>query len=208
MQDPDKHPNAPTSPIQEPLKIVPQEQPSAPPQPIKKPLKTVPYEKPKEAPPPVRKPLKIVPPPKKSNLPKVSPKKTPAPSSETSDAKKLFEFYACKYFCGNRKNPICGTDGKTYKNECFYFCVKRTLKKNLSIEYPGECLDLALRRKVGAYLMDKFEPEPINKPNEDLEKSADTPDAKPKEPNDEDITTNKFQNDLQNENLSIITPDV
>lgn len=128
-----------------------------------------------------RKPsVKVSSPSKKSNAsskePIASSKETTAPSKESTpcpdDAKKYFEFMACKYFCGNRKNPVCANDGRTYKNECYFYCMKRSVKRSLAIQHPGECLEQRLRRELDRYLVKKIRPRPKSIPNQDLDKDS------------------------------------
>ncbi|XP_077201794.1 serine protease inhibitor Kazal-type 2 [Paroedura picta] len=41
--------------------------------------------------------------------------------------------------CPRNFNPVCGTDGKTYPNECILCSTNREEKKNVQISTKGSC---------------------------------------------------------------------
>ena len=46
----------------------------------------------------------------------------------------------CPEFCYEDYEPLCGTDGKTYHNECYLqMATCRPGSENLAVVYGGEC---------------------------------------------------------------------
>lgn len=45
----------------------------------------------------------------------------------------------CNAICPYELNPVCGSNGKTYTNECFLRVEGCKARKSLRIMYSGEC---------------------------------------------------------------------
>lgn len=45
----------------------------------------------------------------------------------------------CNVICSDVLGPVCGSDGKTYTNECKLRVESCKSRKNLRVVYPGEC---------------------------------------------------------------------
>ena len=45
----------------------------------------------------------------------------------------------CPEFCTEHFKPLCGSDGKTYSNECEFQVAKCGSKEDLEVKYDGEC---------------------------------------------------------------------
>ena len=45
----------------------------------------------------------------------------------------------CNIACPLNYDPVCGTDGNTYANECVMKSTACLKKKNIAVEYTGEC---------------------------------------------------------------------
>ena len=45
----------------------------------------------------------------------------------------------CYFVCATVYNPVCGTDGKTYSNECSMRSKACVEKNSVSVSHKGEC---------------------------------------------------------------------
>lgn len=59
----------------------------------------------------------------------------------------------CKMMCGEEVKPVCGSDGKTYKNPCLFNCMKNK-KPELQLAWVGECLGTKLQKEIHGQLTD------------------------------------------------------
>ncbi|KAL9971714.1 hypothetical protein ACROYT_G017916 [Oculina patagonica] len=62
----------------------------------------------------------------------------------------------CDIVCTGDYNPVCGTDGETYSNECTMISEACEKKKDISVSYKGECGGAARLGFPGLYLMFAF----------------------------------------------------
>ena len=60
---------------------------------------------------------------------------------------KLLEFKGCGEFCPFIYEPVCGSDGKKYSNECLLDIEKCKNNPNLSIVPTGECPSINRERR-------------------------------------------------------------
>uniref|UniRef100_A0A663FFM6 Ovomucoid n=1 Tax=Aquila chrysaetos chrysaetos TaxID=223781 RepID=A0A663FFM6_AQUCH len=47
--------------------------------------------------------------------------------------------YRSQIFCSKSSQPVCGTDGKTYKNECDLCSAAMKASSYITVNYRGEC---------------------------------------------------------------------
>ena len=45
----------------------------------------------------------------------------------------------CPQECSYKRSPVCGSDGKTYNNECHLKVASCKRKANVSVRHVGEC---------------------------------------------------------------------
>ncbi|XP_077589541.1 uncharacterized protein LOC144207776, partial [Stigmatopora nigra] len=70
------------------------------------------------------------------------------------------EIDACKAygpFCLKKYEPVCGSDGVTYDNECFLCQENRVNNKKLMVEHKGEC-EADACKAYGQFCQTKYEP--------------------------------------------------
>ncbi|XP_073990277.1 serine protease inhibitor dipetalogastin-like isoform X3 [Rhodnius prolixus] len=75
--------------------------------------------------------------------------------------------------CNKYVHPVCGTDGKTYRNLCLLYCTAEANLSEVQFAYDGECQNKDLKKEVDEFtrLFDeakqeigKFESDPCNCP--------------------------------------------